>query len=60
MIKHANTFFPNDAIRVDPPAGEKSAATKLATVLDIEEGVVTVQYGDGTTEKVPLDRVHRA
>lgn len=60
MIKHANTFFPNDAVRVDPASGEKTATTKLATVLDIEEGLVTVRYGDGTTEKVPLDRIHRA
>jgi hypothetical protein len=59
MIKHSNTFFPNDTVNVDPPPGEKTATLKKASVLDIEEGVVTVRYDDGTTEKVPLERVHR-
>lgn len=61
MRKHANTYFPNQAVRVIDPT-TKTASSELAHVIDADPttGTVHVRLADGTSQSVPSDRLTTA
>ena len=60
MEKNANTVFPNDPVKVNPPNG-KTASVERGTVLDADptSDRVKVRFGDGREDWVDRSRVEK-